>query len=64
MKIREYLLDPAGGNNNNLFTAVPKLPLPAALKQLLLFNVDVTMSGISVKFVEKKIRCDYNPLQK
>ncbi len=36
--IRSYLLDPAGGNNKNLFIAVPNLPLPQKLKQFLLFD--------------------------
>ena len=40
-KVRRQLLDPSRGNNNNLFTAVPKLPLPQPLKKLLLFHVNI-----------------------
>ena len=40
-QIRGYLLNPAGGNRNNLFTAVPRLPLPTKLKDFLLFDMDV-----------------------
>ena len=38
-KIREYLLSSAGGNQNNLYVAVSKLPLPGKLKKYLLFNI-------------------------
>ena len=44
-KVRRELLHPARGNNNNLFTAVPKLPLPQRLKNFLLFHVEITISG-------------------
>ncbi len=38
-RIRLYLLNPAGGNHANLFTAVQRLPLPPAIRDFLLFNV-------------------------
>ena len=40
--IRIHLLKPAGGNQNNLFIAVPKLPLPGKINRFLLFNVDLS----------------------
>ncbi len=40
-RIREYLLSPSGGDFNNLFVAIPKLPLPYKIKQFLLFDIDL-----------------------
>ncbi len=40
-KIRGYLLNTDGGNQSNLFIAVPQLPLPGRLKKFLLFNIDI-----------------------
>ncbi len=39
--IRTHLLSPVGGNHGNLITAVPWLPLPKQMKDLLLFNVSI-----------------------
>ena len=39
--IREHLLSPSGGNNNNLFVAVPHLPVPKKLQEFLLFHVNI-----------------------
>ncbi len=36
-EIRAHLLNPSGGNHNNLFQAVPRLPLPRQLKEFLYF---------------------------
>ncbi len=41
--IRLYLLNPAGGNHANLLTAVPWLPVPAAIRDFLLFNIDLLL---------------------
>ncbi len=38
--IRAYLLNPEGGDHENLLHAVPKLPIPQLLKDLLLFGVE------------------------
>ena len=38
-QIRTHLLNPAGGNHNNLLTAVPRLPLPKPMREFLLFNL-------------------------
>ena len=40
--IRSYLLCPSGGNHVNLLVAIPKLPLPAKLKDFLLYYVNLT----------------------
>ncbi len=40
-RIRSYLLSPTGGNQNNLFTAVPHLPLPSSLKKFILFDIEI-----------------------
>ncbi len=42
-QIRGYLLSTAGGNQTNLYMAVPKLPLPGKLKKYLLFDIDITV---------------------
>ncbi len=34
-------MHPAGGNYNNLFMVIPKLPLPRIVKDFLLYNVDL-----------------------
>ncbi len=41
-KIRDHLLNPSGGDQRNLITAVQKLPLPQRLKRYLLFDLDVS----------------------
>ena len=46
-KIRDYLLSPTGGNNNNLVKAVPCLPLPQRLKKFLLFDSNILDSSHS-----------------
>ena len=40
-QIRSHLLDPDGGNQKNLITAIPKLPLPQPIKDFLIFDVDI-----------------------
>ncbi len=42
-QVRSHVLDPAGGNQKNLFIAVPHLPLPEPLKQFILFDVDLSV---------------------
>ncbi len=42
--IRRHLLDPEGGNYNNLIQAIPRLPLPKPLKQFLFFMGNVSDS--------------------
>ncbi len=39
-EIRAHLLSPNGGDNKNLMHAVPKLPGPQRMRDLLLFGVE------------------------
>ena len=47
-KIRKHLLSHAGGQQNNLYKAVDKLPLPTKLQRYLLFDVPSLISDQSV----------------
>ncbi len=49
-KIREHLLSPFGGQQNNLYVAVEKLPLPGKMKRHLLFNVPLQINDQSVSY--------------
>ncbi len=40
-QIRRHLLSQDGGNYNNLFMVIPKLPLPHIVKDFLLYGVDI-----------------------
>ncbi len=47
-KIRKHLLSPIGGQQNNLYVAVKKLPLPEKMKRHLLFDVPLQSNDQSV----------------
>ena len=69
-QIRRYLLSPAGagGNYNNLFMVIPKMPLPRIVKDFLLYNIDIHeliwqeeyVARVSVSELRSIARRDYD----
>ena len=51
-KIRKHLLSPFGGQQNNLYVAVEKLPLPGKMKRHLLFDVPLPSNDQSVSLAD------------
>ncbi len=41
-EIRSHLIEETGGNQKNLITAVPRLPLPDRLRKYLLYDLDIS----------------------